>query len=102
MKLTDPMGTLREAVEQLEIAEVAIDQAHAMLKDLKLHDYIQSGMKRTIKTVSLDVSGLLEDLKNVRCPDCNEPMADNLACLEDRCPTLAESMEALAEMEAAQ
>jgi hypothetical protein len=90
MKLISAITTYREAVEQLQIATDAIDQAHSMLKDLKLDNCIQTGYgsRRTIRAVSFDVESLLEDLKRLACDDCGQPLAENIACLEGRCPAV--------------
>ena len=98
MTKINAVTTYREAIEQLQIAEEAIDQAHAMLLDLKLNNWIEAGCGRYRQTLgryrqtpgsAYDiVHGLLEDLKNAACPECGEPLADNIACLEQRCPSL--------------
>ena len=91
MKLISAITTYREAVEQLEIAAAAIDQAHSMLKDLKLDTYITAGYgprRQTIRSLYFDAESLLEDLKNAACPECGLPLAENLDCLEDRCPAV--------------
>ena len=83
------INTWNEAAEQLQIAADAIDQAHAMLRDLKLHNYIETGRgpyRQTLNSAYGIVNGLLCDLKNSACPDCGAPLAENVACLENRCP----------------
>jgi hypothetical protein len=89
MKLISAITTYREAVEQLQLAANAIDQAHAMLKDLELDNYIDTGhgmYRQTVKSAHRIVDGLLEDLKQAGCPDCGKRLADNIDCLENRCP----------------
>jgi hypothetical protein len=79
----------REAAEQLQIAAEAIDQAHAMLRDLNIHNYIETGRgpyRQTLNSAYGIINGLLQDLINSTCPDCGKPLADNIDCLEDRCP----------------
>ena len=91
MTKINAVTTYREAIEQFRIAEEAIDQAHAMLLDLKLDNWIEAGRGRYRQTPGSAydiVHGLLEDLKNAACPECGEPLADNIACLEQRCPSL--------------
>lgn len=88
--------TYREAEEQLRIAADALDQAHAMLRDLKLDDYITTGRgqrHQTVKSAYGIIEGLLDDLKTAACPDCGKPMADNTACIENRCPELLKERE---------
>ena len=97
------LNTYREAVQQLQTAVDAIDQAHAMLKDLKLDTYITAGYgprRQTVRSLYFDAEGLLEDLKNAACPDCGRPMAENLDCLEDRCPDVLSAEDELIRDEA--
>jgi hypothetical protein len=80
--------TYREALQQLRAAEEAIDQAHAMLRDLNLHDWIETGRgpyRQTLNSAYGIVHGLCEDLQNVLCPECGQPMAERTDCLEQRC-----------------
>ena len=86
-------STWRDAIEQLLIAANAIDQAHAMIRDLNLHNYIETGRgpyRQTLNSAFGIVIGLLRDLQEVICPECSNPMAENPACLAGNCPTLAE------------
>jgi hypothetical protein len=83
------MTIYNEAIGQLQAAADAIDQAHAMLRDLKLHNYIETGRgpyRQTLNSAYGIVSGLLEDLQNVTCPDCGKPMAADSDCMANRCP----------------
>jgi len=90
-KLTDPQGTLREALAQMRTAEDALDQAHAMLRDLGLDKWIDTGSgpyRQTVGSAYEIVAALIDDLSSVKCPDCGEPMAERTACLANRCPSL--------------
>jgi phage FluMu protein Com len=80
--------TYREAIEQLKIAEEALDQAHAMLRDLNLHNYIDTGRgpyRQTVSSAFDIVNGLLKDLQKARCIECDKPLAENEVCLESKC-----------------
>jgi hypothetical protein len=93
MKTVSRTEIYNAALEQLRIADEAMDQAHAMLKDLGLDDYVETGYgprRQNARSLSLAVSGLLEDLRDVKCPDCGEPLSGNEACLANRCPSLTE------------
>jgi len=82
-----------EALEQLRIAEEALDQAHSMLKDLNLENYIQSGPRMrsgqmTVADAHGVVANLMADLASVECPECGQDMSKNEACLSGHCPSL--------------
>ena len=81
-----------EALSQLIDAVNALDQAHAMLKDIDLHTYIQTracGRLTSLKEAVDIADGLLRDLQNVTCPDCGKPMAESEECLSGVCPEIA-------------
>lgn len=85
---TAAVETYREALQFLAAAEEAIDQAHAAVRDLGLHHWIETGRgpyRQTLNSAFGIVHGLLEDLKNVQCPECGQPMADRPVCLENQC-----------------
>ena len=81
-----------EALSQLIDAVNALDQAHAMLKDIDLHNYV--GAKLWGKPANLNdavnlADGLLRDMQNITCPDCGKPMAESEECLSGVCPEIA-------------
>lgn len=84
--------TYNEAISELITAVNALDQAHSMLKDIDLHDYIDSGYsyrRLNVKDAVNIADGLLRALQDVRCPDCDTPMAESEDCLSGCCPELA-------------
>jgi hypothetical protein len=88
-----------DAVKELRTAADALDQAHAMLRDLGLQNWIETGKaqyRQTVGSASKIAMGLYEDLKNLKCPECDKPMTE--ACLDNRCPVLAEAHETWEEM----
>lgn len=81
----------REALNQLTDAVNALDQAHAALRDIDLHNYISSkywGRHVNLPDAVAIADKLLFDLQNVTCPDCGQPMADAEDCLAGDCPSL--------------
>jgi hypothetical protein len=80
--------TYREAVSQLIDAVNALDQAHAMLRDIDLHNCIAT--KTWGRWVSLCdavniADGLLRAAQNITCDDCGKPCAEINECLEGTC-----------------
>jgi hypothetical protein len=81
----------KEAVSYLIDAVNALDQAHSVLKDHNLHECIavrRGGRWLTVGETVEIADGLLRDLQNVRCPDCDQPMAGAEDCLAGACPSL--------------
>lgn len=86
------IATYREAVSEIQNAVNALDQAHAMLKDIDLHNYIATkvwGRFANIQDAVNLADGLLRDLQNATCPDCGKPMAEAEDCLLGHCPNLS-------------
>ena len=89
MTKVNALTTYQEALSQLTDAVNALDQAHAMLKDINLHNYIDAklwGRPVDISDALNIADGLLRDLQNVRCPDCDKPMSGSEDCLSGCCP----------------
>lgn len=85
------MERLQEAIEQMKTAAEALDQAHAMMRDLKLHNYVETGCgpyRQTLSSAYGIVEGLQKDMETLACMDCGQPM--NAECLAGRCPSLQE------------
>jgi hypothetical protein len=83
--------TYKEAVSYLIDAVNALDQAHSVLKDNNLHDCVAVKLHGRWVNIGEAVEvtdGLLRDLQNVRCPDCDQPMAESEDCLTGNCPSL--------------
>jgi hypothetical protein len=83
--------TYKQAVSYLIDAVNALDQAHSVLKDHNLHECIAvkfRGRHLSIGEAVEIADGLLRDLQNVRCPDCDQPMAESEDCLTGCCPSL--------------
>ena len=81
-----------EALSQLIDAVNALDQAHAMLKDIDLHNYISTktwGRHVSMLDAVAIADKLLFDLQNATCPDCGKPFAENEECLSGVCPEIA-------------
>jgi hypothetical protein len=81
--------TYNEAISELITAVNALDQAHSMLKDLDLHNYVTSGYSYrhlNVKDAVNIADNLLRALQNVKCPDCDKPMGESEACLSCCCP----------------
>jgi hypothetical protein len=67
----------QQALDQVRIAAEALDQAHSMLKDVKLDKHVDSGpgsLRLSIQHLSRYTSGLLEDMQITDCPDCEHPI----------------------------
>lgn len=80
-----------EALSQLIDAVNALDQAHALLKDIDLHNYIATktwGRHINLSDAVNIADGLLRDLQNATCPDCGKPFAANEDCLSGACPEI--------------
>jgi hypothetical protein len=89
----DYLALYAEALAELRKAEEALDQAHAMLKDLNLDCYIEAGPRMrsgrmTVADTYSVVAGLAKDLETVACPECGNDMSANVACLSGRCLSL--------------
>lgn len=83
--------TYREAVSQLIDAVNALDQAHALLKDIDLHNYVMTrvwGRPMNLSDAVNIADGLLRDAQNLTCPDCGKPMTESEDCLSGHCPEI--------------
>lgn len=81
--------TYNEAISELINAVNALDQAHSMLKDIDLHHYVTTGYtyhRLNVKDAVNIADNLLRALQDVRCPDCDKPMAESEDCLGGCCP----------------
>lgn len=90
------VATYNEAVSQLIDAVNALDQAHALLKDIDLHQYISTktwGRHVSLLDAVAIADKLLYDLQNVTCEYCGKPMAESEDCLSDHCPEIGGSDE---------
>jgi hypothetical protein len=83
--------TYREALSELQNAVNALDMAHALLRDLGWHNYVETGYgprRQTLQSMVYDADGLLRDAQNIICPECAKPMAESEDCLSGCCPDL--------------
>lgn len=88
-------ATYEEAVSFLTDAVNALDQAHSLLKDLDLHQYISTklwGRHASLLDAVAVVDKLLYDAQNVVCEECGKPMAESEDCLSGHCPELERPM----------
>ena len=83
--------TYKEAVSELINAVNALDQAHAMLKDIGWDKYISTqtwGRHVSLLDAVAMTDKLLFDAQNATCPDCARPLAASEDCLSGCCPDL--------------
>jgi hypothetical protein len=89
--MTSALTTYKEAISQLIDAVNALDQAHASLKDIDLHNYISTkswGRHMSLLDAVAIADKLLFDAQNATCPDCGKPLAESEDCLSGCCPEL--------------
>lgn len=88
------VATYKEAVSFLTDAVNALDQAHALLKDMDLHNSIAGklwGRHVNLAEAVKIADDLLRDLQEVKCDECDKPMAESEDCLSGHCPSLERS-----------
>lgn len=89
------VATYKEAVSFLIDAVNALDQAHALLRDIDLHQYISTkswGRHVNLLDAVAIADKLLYDAQHVTCEECGKPMAESEDCLSGRCPELERPM----------
>jgi hypothetical protein len=66
-----------EAVKQMEAAVAELDQAHATLRDIGLHQYSEpwKGNPLSIEKLYKRADELLATLRRVECDECGRPLA---------------------------
>ena len=86
--------TYAEAMSELVTAVNALDQAHALLKDIGWDNYISTKIHgrhvNLLDAVAL-ADKLLYDMQNSTCPECQLPLAESEDCLSGCCPSLKEN-----------
>lgn len=83
--------TYAEAERELITAVNALDQAHAMLKDIGWDNYISTkiqGRYVTLLDAVAIADKLLFDMQNSTCPECQLLLAESEDCLSGDCPSL--------------
>lgn len=69
-----------EAVKQMEAAVAELDQAHATLRDIGLHQYTGPWRaKLSVETLYERADELLTTLRSVECDECGRPLAAHAA-----------------------
>jgi hypothetical protein len=68
-----------DAVIQMENAIYELDQAHALLKDIGLHQYSEAwkGAPLSIETICRRADKLLATLRRVECEECGRLMSEH-------------------------